>query len=172
MVSQRHSGLENKVAQRGMQSGFGDDVDLSAEQLLGVHQKAAEREPAAAGRQNHEQIDVAVVAAVATRHRAEDAHAFYATASGEREQLGAVSFDQRMHGVFSFRRKAGFTTLEPFPEGGRPAVPVVAPDFPRYWNATSANPRSLRLCSRPALWSRSSSSARMPMRRCWSTRSR
>ena len=133
MASQRDSGFENKVAQRGMQSGFGNDVDLSAEQILGVHQKAAEREPAAAGRQNHEQIDVAVVAAVAACHRAEDAHAFDAMASGEREQLGAVSFDQRMHGVFGFLKS------------GRPTAPVVAPDFPRYWNATSANPLSLRL---------------------------
>ena len=85
-----------------MQSGFGDDVDLSAEQLLGVHQKATEREPTTAGWQHHEQIDVAVVATVAARHRAEDAHAFDATTSGKRKQLGAVSFDQRMHGVFGF----------------------------------------------------------------------
>lgn len=42
----------------------------------------------------------------------------------------------------------------------------------RYWNATSAKLRSLRLCSRPGRSWRSSSTARMPMRRCWSTRSR
>ncbi len=41
-----------------------------------------------------------------------------------------------------------------------------------YWNATSAKLRSLRLCNCPMPWVRSSSMARMPMRRCWSTRSR
>jgi hypothetical protein len=40
-----------------------------------------------------------------------------------------------------------------------------------YWNATSAKPRSFRLCSLSPE-PRSSSSARMPMRRCCSTRSR
>jgi hypothetical protein len=41
-----------------------------------------------------------------------------------------------------------------------------------YWKATSAKLRSLRLCSWSTPWSRSNSIARMPMRRCWSTRSR
>ena len=41
-----------------------------------------------------------------------------------------------------------------------------------YWKATSAKLRSLRLCRRCVPPSRSSSTARMPMRRCWSTRSR
>ena len=42
----------------------------------------------------------------------------------------------------------------------------------RYWNATSAKLRSLRLWSWSTPCSRSFSIARMPMRRCWSTRSR
>ena len=41
-----------------------------------------------------------------------------------------------------------------------------------YWNATSAKLRSLRLCSRSSRCRRRMSSARMPMRRCWSTRAR
>jgi MFS transporter, DHA1 family, inner membrane transport protein len=55
---------------------------------------------------------------------------------------------------------------------------TVAGDSPQfsaltaYWNATSAKLRSLRLCSGPGVPARSSSTARMPMRRCWSTRSR
>ena len=41
-----------------------------------------------------------------------------------------------------------------------------------HWKATSWKLRSLRLCRLPVAPARSSSSARMPMRRCWSTRSR
>ena len=45
--------------------------------------------------------------------------------------------------------------------------------WPRaYWNATSSKLRSLRLCSRWLPSARRISMARMPMRRCWSTRSR
>ena len=41
-----------------------------------------------------------------------------------------------------------------------------------YWKATSAKLRSLRLCRRCTPPLRRISMARMPMRRCWSTRSR
>ena len=57
-----------------------------------------------------------------------------------------------------------------------PAAGLATPSGERqrrgYWNATSAKPRSLRLCSLSTPEPRSSSSARMPMRRCCSTRSR
>jgi len=58
--------------------------------------------------------------------------------------------------------------------GGRAALSRFAggPCVRRYWNATSAKLRSLRLCRLPGRSCRSSSMARMPMRRCWSTRSR
>ena len=90
-----------------MQRGFGDDVDTSAEQLLGVHRKTAEREPATAGRQHHEQGEVAVVTAIAACHGVEDAHALDAAAPGEREQLGAVSFDQGCMGVQMAMKRIG-----------------------------------------------------------------
>ena len=41
-----------------------------------------------------------------------------------------------------------------------------------YWNATSAKLRNLRLCRRCTPPARRMSTARIPMRRCWSTRSR
>ena len=44
--------------------------------------------------------------------------------------------------------------------------------FPHYRNATSAKLRNLRLGNSPCRWRLSNSIARMPMRRCWSTRSR
>lgn len=53
-------------------------------------------------------------------------------------------------------------------------IGVVAwpPRRPAYWKATSAKLRSLRLCRRLTPPARRISMARMPMRRCWSTRSR
>ena len=80
-----------------MQARFGDDIHTAAQQLLRIQQQPTQRQGAGAWGQGHQQINVAVVAAVAAAHRAKNPNTRDAAPACQGKQVGAMRFDQRMH---------------------------------------------------------------------------
>ena len=74
--------------------------------------------------------------------------------------------------VLTFARLGADPARSPGRSDGEPGRERSGALSRAYWNATSSKARSLRLCSRCGPCERRISIARMPMRRCWSTRSR
>jgi len=97
LVSQRYGACHHALAQRRVQARFGDDIYTAAQQLLCIQQQAAQGKAAGPWGKGHQEINVTVVAAVATAHRAEDPNTRDATSACQCQQFGAVGLDQRMH---------------------------------------------------------------------------
>jgi len=105
--------------------GPGVDVHMSAQQFLRVQQQPTQSEATRAGRQGHQQIDIAVIARIVAGHRAEHTHARDATTACQRQKLLAVGFDQGMHAVSvgdgPSIPKEGVARKGPLPAGLSPA---------------------------------------------------
>ena len=80
-----------------MQRADRDDVELAAQQLLGIHQQTPEVEPRNRLLIVDEEIHVAAAISVAAGHRTEYGDRAQATSGGERFQCHAVLFDQGIH---------------------------------------------------------------------------
>ena len=104
-----------------METVFGHDLHPAVQEILHIRQKGAEREARFVRGQRNQQIDIARIAGVAPRHGPEHPDVADAVACGEREDLGAVGFDQRMHrNLFMFRAQARMGRRRRVPAGAAP----------------------------------------------------
>ena len=85
------------VSKRKVQETFGHYINAATKQGLSVQQKASKRETTDAGRQRHEQINIAPVVPIAARHRTEEAKVFEAVPACQSQQFVSVGFDEGVH---------------------------------------------------------------------------
>ena len=83
--SQRYSFGEHTLPERGMQAGFGDDVNPATQELLGVEKQSAKRQRASAGAQRYQKVNITVVTRFTSAHRAEHLDTHYAAQPGKRQ---------------------------------------------------------------------------------------